>query len=225
MGFYNDWLNNINTYIEYDYICSFLNSTPQSLDTLLTGKKDDLLIAYQVLKNTNLEKFIDAIECDSVFASEDIVQFSNLDHAINNVCICCETESKDLTFSELGKLIMHSKQDGACKKYGENHSKLAAELSFVILIKNKSYIVKNTALGTFTIGLEKDEKEELVKKLAMRNRFIKSLIFHAKNGVISYNDLARKVLSESTCIRRKPNVKKLVSLILEDSELLNSVIW
>ena len=64
MGFYNDWLNNINTYKEKDYICSFLNSTPQSLDTLLTGKKDDLLIAYQVLKNTNLEKFIDAIECD-----------------------------------------------------------------------------------------------------------------------------------------------------------------
>ena len=85
--------------------------------------------------------------------------------------------------------------------------------------------MKNTALGSFTIGLEKDEKDELVKKLAMRNCFIKSLIFHAKNGVISYNDLAGKVLSESTCVRRKSNVKKLVSLMLEDSELLNSVIW
>lgn len=120
---------------------------------------------------------------------------------------------------------MHSKLEGACKKYGENHSKLAAELSFVTLTKNGSFYVKNTALGSFTISLTKECKYELIKRLALRNKFIKNIICKAKNGIIYYSSLASKVLSESTVNRRKSNVKFLTMLILENEHIKNNIIW
>jgi len=120
---------------------------------------------------------------------------------------------------------MHSKLVGACKKYGENHAKLAYEFSFVNLEKKTSTIVTNTSLGSFSISLSKDDKYELIKRLALRNKFISSIIFGAKKDMITYSSFASKVLSESTVNRRKSNVKYLVSLILKDNELLMNIVW
>lgn len=225
MGFYSEWLNSINTQNAGKYIRSFLSSTPQSLLPLLSGNIDELVCVCKVLLNTPIERFIEEINCDNYFSAENIIQFSNFEHAITSVITLLETEDKDLTFTELGWLIMHSKLEGACKKYGENHSKLAAELSLVTLEKNKSYYVKITSLGKFLNSLDNKEKYEIIKRLSLRNCFIKELIYRAKKQVVLYSDLAMTVLSESTMIRRKSNVKYLVSLILENNELLNNIVW
>lgn len=225
MGFYNEWFESINTEKEIFYIKSFLNSTPQSLDTFLAGNKDELIIATKVLLNTPISKYVETIDEVSVFAAEDIVQFSNFNHAISTICTCCEFEDKGLTFSEIGKMIMHSRLEGACKKYGENHAKLAAEFSLVTLHKDKSFYVKNTALGSFSISLNKEDKNELIKRLALRNCFIKDLLFHAKKDIVHYSQLASKVLSESTVNRRKSNVKYLTMLVLTNESLGNNIIW
>ena len=43
-----------------------------------------------------------------------------------------------MTFDQIGKDLIGAKKEGACKKYGENHSKLAKELSIVNLINKES---------------------------------------------------------------------------------------
>jgi hypothetical protein len=128
VNFYSEWKNNFGTAKEQIYIKGFLNKIPESIECFLSGLKSDLIVALQVLLDTPIEKFISQIENESSFSAEDIVQFSCFDHACTSVCTCCEFSDKDLSFSELGKMIMHSKLDGACKKYGENHSKLAYQL-------------------------------------------------------------------------------------------------
>ena len=225
MGFYSEWLKSIDTQNESKYINSFLFSTPQSLEPLLNGNVDELLCACKVLINTPIEEFIKRIDEENYFSAENIVQFSNFDHAISSVTNILEIEDRDLTFTELGRLIMHSKLEGACKKYGENHSKLAAEFSLVTLYKNKSYYVRLTPFGQFMNSLDKEEKIEIIKRLALRNCFVKELVFMAKKQVVLYSDLAMSVLSESTMVRRKSNVKYLVSLILENNEILNNIVW
>lgn len=225
MSFYSEWKNSQNTEKELLYIDEFLSSSPASLQVFLDGKKQDLIETCSFLLELPIDKLIDGIKEDCVFAAENIVQFSNFDHAVSNVPVVCETEGRRLSFTELGKFIMHSKLEGACKKYGENHSKLAAELSLVKLEKDKSFYVSNTALGTFFVSLSKQDKYELIKKLALRNCFIRSLIFHAKRELISYSDLALKVLSESTANRRKSNVKFVVQLILENELIKNNIVW
>lgn len=225
MGFYSEWLNSINSINEGKYIRAFLSSTPQSLYPLVNGNTEELINACRILLSTPIDKFLIEIDEENYFSAENIIQFSNFDHAVSNVTTVLETEERDLTFTELGWLIMHSKLEGACKKYGENHSKLASELSLVTLTKNKSYYVKITALGKFMNSLDKDEKYEIVKRLALRNCFIKELIYKAKHQVVLYSDLAMTVLSESTMIRRKSNVRFLVNLILEKNEVLNNIVW
>lgn len=80
--------------------------------------------------DTSIEKLIDSIGfVDANTINPDIIlQFSNFDHGIFEVPRNIKMEGKPLTFNELGKLIMNSKEEGACKKYGENHSKLAYQL-------------------------------------------------------------------------------------------------
>lgn len=225
MSFYSDWENNLNTDQEENYIIDFLNFSSNSLEIFLSGTKDEIFTACKILINTPISKFIATINNECNYTSENILQFSNFDHAVSNVCTCCEIYREGLTFNEIGKMIMHSKLEGACKKYGENHSKLAAELSFVTLTKNGSFYVKNTALGSFTISLTKECKYELIKRLALRNKFIKNIICKAKNGIIYYSSLASKVLSESTVNRSKSNVKFLTMLILENEHIKNNIIW
>ena len=107
MGFYSEWLKSIDTQNESKYINSFLFSTPQSLEPLLNGNVDELLCACKVLINTPIEEFIKRIDEENYFSAENIVQFSNFDHAISSVTNILEIEDRDLTFTELGRLIMH----------------------------------------------------------------------------------------------------------------------
>jgi len=225
MSFYNEWKESIGSEKERQFIRDFLNTINESLETLLSGSKEELVVAVKVLIGTPITKFIDEIDSSKNYKAEDIVQFSNFEHAVNNVCTVIEFSDSLLNFNDLGKKIMHSKLVGACKKYGENHAKLAYEFSFVNLEKKTSTIVTNTSLGSFSISLSKDDKYELIKRLALRNKFISSIIFGAKKDMITYSSFASKVLSESTVNRRKSNVKYLVSLILKDNELLMNIVW
>lgn len=225
MGFYEDWRNSTLDDEDY-YIQSFLSKSEESLNVFKYGTIEELVVAVTFLLSKPIKYFLDKINKTYDYNPADLVQYSNFDHAITNVCSVISFSKKALTFSEIGKIIMRSKLDGACKKYGENHAKLANELSLVELYKGSSYLVKNTSLGDFTLRISNEDKRQLVKRLALRNKFIQTLIFHAKEEMTYYEELALKVVSVSTLTRRKSNIKYLVSLILEeDKEILNNIIW
>ena len=85
--------------------------------------------------------------------------------------------------------------------------------------------VSNTAFGNFSVDLSNNDRNELVKRLAIRNEFIQKLIYLAKKGFVSYMEVAELTLSESTALRRKSNNKQVVNLILEGNEIINNIVW
>ena len=225
MGFYEDWSKATIADEDY-YIQSFLDQSEESTNVFKHGNVEEIIVAVKLLLSKPIKCFIDRMNKSRDYFPADLFQYSNFDHAITNVCSVISFSKRPLTFSEIGKIIMHSKSDGACKKYGENHAKLAKELSLVEFSRNSSFIVQNTSLGNFTLKISEEDKYQLVKRLSLRNKFIQTLFFHAKNEIIHFDELALKVLSLSTSTRRKTNIKFIVSLILEDNkELYNNIIW
>lgn len=226
MNFYYDWKNSMFD-IEKNkkFTKEFLAKTSKSLEVFNNGTKEELISVCRFLLSIPISNFVYCIDKNIECTAEMIIQYSNLEHAIIDVSRVLKFKEKPLTFAQLGKIIVQAKEEGACKKYGENHSKLAAELSLVKLEKKGATEVSNTSLGNFSVDLSDNDRKELVRRLAVRNEFIQKLIYLAKRGFVSYREVAGLTLSESTAIRRKSNVRQVVTLILGDNEILNNIVW
>ena len=226
MNFYLEWENNLpNIEENKKYTKMFLSKSEDSIKVFNNGSTEELIYVCKFLLNIPISNFIYCIDENKTCSTDMIIQYSNLEHAILDVPRVLKFNNKPLTFAELGKIIINAKEEGACKKYGENHAKLASELSMVILEKKNSTYVSNTSFGNFSVSLSEKDRRELVKRLAIRNEFIQKLIYLAKKGMVYYMDIAMETLSESTAIRRKSNVRQIVNLILNDNELINNIIW
>ncbi len=226
MNFYEQWLETIRlNNDDKNYIMDFLSCSEKTTTPLINGNNKELIVACKLLIDKDIHDFIDCINNPVEFTSDDIIQYSNFEHAIISVNAILLFNNSELTYYDLGKELIHSNSKLACSKYGENHSKLAKEFNFVSFRKSKRVFIKNTALGKFNVALSYDDRIELIRRLGLRNKFIQTLIFYAKNSKISYYKLAKKVLSEKTIIRRKSNIKYLLELIIDDSELLNNIEW
>lgn len=230
MNFYEMWdLARINKMDEESFLTDFLSGTEFSKKILLTGTRDENLLAISMLLSTNLDTFIDKINGPfNSINTASIVQFSTFEHALFTINKILHFSKTSLTFSELGKAIVNAPQDGACKKYGENHAKVAEVLSLVILEKDTSFKVSNSSLGEISISMNKNDKIQLAQRLALRNSFIQEIIYEAKQGDCDYMMLAQKNLSYSTALRRRSNVKQLVHFILEGTSyknLLKNIVW
>lgn len=226
MNFYEKWKSSMFDIEENKkFTKRFLAKDPESLEVFNNGSKEDLIFVCKFLLSIPINNFVYCIDKDIECTTEMIIQYSNLEHAIVDVAKVLKFKNEPLTFAELGRIIIQAKEEGACKKYGENHSKVAAELSMVTLERRNATEVSNTAFGDFSVDLSDNDRKELVKRLAIRNEFIQKLIFLAKKGFVSYIDIAELTLSESTALRRKPNNKQVVNLILEDNEIINNIVW
>lgn len=226
MNFYKEWessLFDIEKNIEFTR--KFLNKDDESLEVFYNGKPEELVYVCRFLLNLPIRNFIYCINHDVECSAEMIVQYSNLNNAIIDVPRVLKFSDKALTFAEIGKIIINAKELGACKKYGENHAKLASELSMLKLERSGLTRAIITNFGDFSVSLSDDDRIELVKRLAIRNVFIQKMIFLSKKGFVSYMNIACMILSKSTALRRKSNVKQLLSLILKDNELLNNIVW
>lgn len=226
MKFYLEWENSLYSIEENKkYTKRFLSKDDASLKVFNEGTNDELVTVCKFLLEIPISNFIYCIDEDRKCTTDMIIQYSNLEHALVDVVRVLKFNNNSLTFTELGKIIINAKEEGACKKYGENHAKLASELSMVKLERKSATIVSNTSFGDFSVGLSDKDRNELVKRLALRNKFIQKLIYLAKKGLVNYMDVAMETLSESTAIRRKSNVRQIVNLILAGNELANNIIW
>lgn len=227
MSFYSEWaVLRDNGLDDSKYITMFLNEEKSSLEVLNHGKENDVMFACELLLSIPVERFIELIREDYEFASKDVFQYSQLYDAVIKLPNILYYEFEQLNFLQAGKRLIGAKKDLACVKYGENHSKLAATFSLVLLEKvNKVTQVRLSSLGKYTIDMNVNQKDELVRRLALRNKFVKSLIFHAMSGNVVYTDLASNVLSGQTIIRRKHNVEVIANLILGDNRLSQNIRW
>ena len=210
------------------FILSFLESSTESIDTFLYGSADEVVDAIKLLLSVSIEDLLDSIKYDNTFASKDVFQYSKLEDAVISLCNILEYEEKSLTFFEAGQRLTQSDKEFACIKYGENHIKTAEAFSLVKLEKpacKGARYATITALGSIFTRLSNEEKYELVRRLALRNKFVKSLIFNAKNREATYQEIVSRVLSGQTIIRRKHNVEIIVKLILKEHPITNNIRW
>ena len=209
----------------FDKEKKFLTKDSESLEVFNNGTTEELISVCKFLLSLPISNFVYCIDKDIDCTSDMIIQYSNLEHAVIDVAKVLKFKKEPLTFAQLGKIIIHAKEEGACKKYGENHAKVAAELSMVKLERKGAIEVTNTSFGNFSVDLSENDRKELVKRLAIRNEFIQKIIYLAKKGFVNYMKVAELTLSESTALRRKSNNKQVVNLILEDNEIINNIVW
>ena len=167
MHFYKEWKESLfDIEKNKEFTKRFLSRDEDSLAVFNNGTYDELINVSKFLLDIPISNFIYCIDHDITCSTDMIFQYSNLEHAIVDVARVLKFNNNPLTFAELGRIIIKAKEEGACKKYGENHAKLANELSMVTLERKGSTYVSNTAFGNFSVELSDKDRIELVKRLA-----------------------------------------------------------
>ncbi len=230
MAFYIDWAQCENPTEKNSYLKSFLKATPESRAPLLNGSKEELNAAYDIISENLLTDFFEIIERDislPQLTAADIPCFSSLEKGASRVNEILEFSPDGLTFNQLGLQLMNSKKEGAQKKYGENQAKLALSMELVYFVKKSSTLVCPTAWGAYLTQYPFEQKRDVIKKLLLRDPCVKTLLHFAFLGPVRYYDIV-SFLKPSTMIRRRTNVKCLVSFILSESErevALSNIDW
>lgn len=150
----------------------------------------------------------------------DVVQFSNIEDCTAKICtVIKEAGDKGYTSLEVGKLLENDgivRKDGAYLKYGENQAKTAVQFGLLTQISNKFFL---SCIGYVFADLTEDEQRRLLTRLILRNKLVQRLFYKAeKNGSSEYL-YETGFLSETTRLRRKSNVKTIISFVCNTDEM------
>ena len=118
----------------------------------------------------------------------------------------------------MGKLLQDDgkeRTDAAYVKYGENHSKFAKELGLAFELCNTYYL---SGVGYIYLELTEEDKERLLMRLMIRSTLIKRLYQASQNGTVNLREFLY-MLADSTYLRRKSNIKKVMGYIETSSEM------
>ena len=144
----------------------------------------------------------------------DTFQFSDFEDATINVCNVIDTLGNNgVAFKEIGIKLLNDqgkRKDLALRKYGENHLKAAMLLGLVFKGDNRLYYL--SAVGGVFKEATKDYREKLLCRLVIRNKLIRQIISKASQGEFELETFLYD-LSESTYIRRKPNIKYVLEIL------------
>lgn len=123
-------------------------------------------------------------------------------------------------YNDLGVYLHPDKRkdEGAHKKYGENHGKTAALLDL-------GYVVKSAEIAGFRgtyfdkpfDALRSEKKKAMQAKLSLRIPIIRRMLVDADKGIVFMGDYMDS-LSDSTKKRRKSNISKLLDAIADTAQ-------
>lgn len=229
MSFYEDWYNCLlNEDDDFDYIQAFLQKKDYTKRILKNGSSKQIELFCKLLLEYDLNKIIDVI--DETFYNDltpaMIIQFSNFENGTTKLAELLYNKEDGMSYPEIGRALAGSEELNAATKYGENHSKLARDFELVSITEHKPTIVTITNFGRYFVFFDERDQMKLIKILGLRDPFIQNLIIKSKQGIVYYTDECN-CLSDSTKIRRRSNVKKLLEVILEDinTSIGNNIIW
>lgn len=163
-------------------------------------------------------------------SSSDIFQFSSFDDCTSRLCeIIRKNNNPGLNSLLMGKLLLDDgkiRKDGAYTKYGENHLKAAASLGLTRKYYDTYYL---TCIGYVFDTLDDGKKEKLLLRMVLRNNLIRRIIRATNNGSLDMRQFCY-MLSDSTYIRRRSNLKKIVNILRDTEEydfnvFLDKIIW
>ena len=174
----------------------------------------------QVL-NVPIESFIQYdIEAETVEAitPKDVFQFSTLEAGTNHICHALHhANNPGVTFIEAGKLLLDDgaqRKDMAYIKYGENHLKTAEALGLLYELTRTYFL---SCIGTVYISLCEEDQKRLLIRLFLRNKLISRLIKVTNASNVDARQFLY-MLSASTYIRRKSNLKCILHFLQESTE-------
>lgn len=217
-NFYSAWSSTRNSgCCDRTFVVDFLRSTEESLTPLLKGGAFELTTVFNTISKVQLEDILNVLKTEE-FAHEltpsDIPCFSNFDMGAHRLNELLMFEPGGLSFSDAGYQLMNSIQDGARKKYGENHSKLAAIMSLVnISYTHRTALVTATPWGQYLTNYSLSQKRDVLQKLLLRDPCIQTIVKTALLGPADYRNVVY-FLAKTTAIRRRSNVKYLVEYVL-----------
>ena len=216
-NFYADWYEKRkHALCDRDEIVAFIRSTNETVSPLLNGNDDELATVYAALSQVPIEEFFATIQTEEIsreLTPADVPCFSNFDMGAHRLNELLEFEPEGLSFSDAGYQLMNSVQDGARKKYGENHSKLASIMSLVeISYAHRTAMITPTAWGSYLVKYDLAKKKDVLQKLLLRDLCVRSIVKEALNGPANYRSIVY-FLARSTAVRRRSNVKCLVEYV------------
>lgn len=191
--------------------------------------EDRSSVIMEYLKKMSVDTLLTEIECSDKERKEispaNVSQFSSID-AVDYVVQIVEDSVEDIDFAYVGYMMNKSSNETAQRKYGENHLKLAIQMG---LVSEKPY--KVTALGEHYLHLQDYEKKAIRPKLYLRIPVVQKILIESKAKRIDGTKMLMEVLSESTAIRRRSNIKKLIEEIKEiasvemQKQIVDNIYW
>ena len=205
------------------------------LDYFKHNKEDDFnnaILLYQLseevaneyttrLIETPIKEYLDYI-CDQLEISDittsDIFQFSSFEDCTSVLCNkLVQIDNPGLKAKGVGALLLNDekrRKDEALIKYGENHAKTAKSLGLVFEMYHTFYL---SGVGYSFLGLNDDLKNQLLDRLILRSNLVSQLYKTSRLGNVNVREFLY-MLSDSTYTRRKSNIIKIVSHLLESKE-------
>lgn len=163
--------------------------------------------------------YIDKMSDREKIESSDVFQFSNLDDGTSVFCDKMrKTDNPGMKFIEIGRLLLDDgkeRKDGALVKYGENHAKTAEMLGLSFQLCKTYYL---SGIGYVYSELSEDKQYRLLTRLVLRNKLVTRLYQASKNGKIDMREFLY-MLSDSTYLRRKSNIRTILDVLARTEEL------
>lgn len=188
----------------------FLNQLP-----LMVLTKNQLFeIVLKVLAKTDCAEIIRLRKENFVpfqIDKSDICQFSDFDDCyFKCISIILDSGLQCVSWEKLGFMLRDKpRKQGADLKYGENHGKTAAQLGLLSMNSKREFLPSRLGLKFYALG--KKQKEELMPKLCLYIPIIQNFFVLGQDENVLDGYFA--ILSESTQKRRRPNIKRLISIV------------
>lgn len=173
--------------------------------------------------------FLQAMKpCLLPVAAANIPQFSkygDMDRALNVITNCGLPQ---ISYLELGRyLCAKGTKDVACKKYGENHGKLAWLHGFV-RFRGREFVA--TYLGTCYLHWEEATRRRVRARMCLRIPIVQQTLLAAEHGFVYMEEAMGHCLSTSTVKRRRPNVRALFDALQQVADapvkpLFHQIVW
>lgn len=231
MSFYNAWLTDY--YNEKNctiYVQQFMEKAPDTVSVLLDGEERELHSAYKILKEVPIKIFFDVLltlRLERPIVASDVLQYSSFYDAVCRVPELLEFYPRGTSFVNIGYQIVAATKEAANRKYGENHSRLAEALNLVTVSSSKPRYSRSTAWGHYLIQYTFEEKEDVYRKLLLREYFLQNVLQRAVQGATTYFQIV-PFLAETTALRRRSNTHHLVDYLLRGTDwesYLDNIDW
>lgn len=150
--------------------------------------------------------------------SKDVFQFSALEDA--TIVICEKVKAYNnpgVRYIDVGRFLLDdgkARKDGAYTKYGENHVKTAEAMGLFFELCRTYFL---SCLGYVYCDLSDKDRYKLLTRLLLRNRLIIRLMQASENGNINGREFFY-MLSDSTYLRRRSNVKAILNILKSSEE-------